>query len=326
MESAEDRASREATRWFVELQERPADRQFLRQFDAWLKSSPLNAAAWEETQQVSRLASTMPVAYGNVWQATRARRPVERPPAWLGMRGSIPRIALATAVTACLAVVVAPPLILRAKADYTTTTAQSRSVTLQDGSEIELAPDSAIAVAYTSAERRITLLSGEAFFKVVTDPARAFHVIARAVDTRVVGTRFDVSMESDGVTVAVEHGTVLVSAADASSLGQSELRAGQAIRVSPAGRHTPVPAATDAIATWRSGRLIAHSLSLREAVERLRRYWTGTIVLVGTELGDLRVTGAYDLTDPEDALRAMARTHNARVRRITPWILLVSDL
>jgi len=326
MESAEDRASREATRWFVELQERPADRQFLRQFDAWLKSSPLNAAAWEETQQVSRLASTMPAAYGNVWQATTAHQPVEQPPVRPGVRWSIPRIALATAVAACLAVFVAPPLILRAKADYTTTTAQSRSVTLQDGSEVELAPDSAISVTYTPTERRITLLSGEAFFKVVTDPARAFHVIARAVDTRVVGTRFDVLMESEGVTVAVEHGIVLVGAADAPSLGQSELRAGQAIRVNPAGQRTPVPATSDAIATWRSGQLVAHSLSLREAIERLRRYWTGTIVLVGPELGDLRVTGAYDLTDPEDALRAIARTHNARVRRITPWILVVSNI
>ena len=41
-------------------------------------------------------------------------------------------------------------------------------------------------------------------------------------------------------------------------------------------------------------------------------------------LAERRITGAYNLADPEDALRGMARVHGAKVRRVTPWLLVVS--
>jgi transmembrane sensor len=64
---------------------------------------------------------------------------------------------------------------------------------------------------------------------------------------------------------------------------------------------------------------------LREAVDQLRRYFAGTIVLASASLGDRRITGAYNLADPEDALRAIAQAHGGKVRRIAPWLLVVSE-
>jgi transmembrane sensor len=69
----------------------------------------------------------------------------------------------------------------------------------------------------------------------------------------------------------------------------------------------------------------AQNVPLREAVDQLRRYFGGTIVLASTSLGDRRITGAYNLADPEDALRAIAQAHGGTVRRITPWFLVISD-
>ncbi len=74
------------------------------------------------------------------------------------------------------------------------------------------------------------LLSGEAFFKVRPEPSRPFRVVARSVETVVVGTRFDVSMDTDGVTVSVEQGVVRVGADKTASAAHSELQAGQAVR------------------------------------------------------------------------------------------------
>ena len=78
------------------------------------------------------------------------------------------------------------------------------------------------------------------------------------------------------------------------------------------------------VAAWRDGQLVAQNVPLRAAVDELRRYYGGSILLTDSALGDRRITGAYNLADPEDALRAIAQAHGGKVRRITPWLLIVS--
>ncbi len=60
------------------------------------------------------------------------------------------------------------------------------------------------------------------------------------------------------------------------------------------------------------------------AVEQLERYFDGAIVLVGASLGERPVTGIFDLRDPEAALRTIGKALDLEVRRVTPWILIVS--
>lgn len=316
MDRAEDRASLEATRWLVALHEAPGDREVRRRFDEWRRASPLNAAAWSQTEQLTGVAATMPAAYADIWKPVVARR--RRTPArrWhLGVA--------AMALAACVALFVVPPIVQRFQADHMTVTAEVRKVVLQDGSEVTLAPDSAIAVGYEPAGRRVRLLSGEAFFDVKPDPSRPFRVLAGDVETIVVGTAFDVRLSADGVVVSVEHGVVRVG--PVSAVERDELRAGQAARVTPAGETSRQPASADMVAAWRDGQLVAQNVPLREAVDQLRRYYAGTIVLASASLGERRITGAYNLADPQDALRAIAQAHGARVRRITPWLLVVSE-
>ena len=315
MDRADDRASLEATRWLVELQEAPDDRETRRRFEAWRRASPLNAAAWSETERLSEVAATVPRTYADVWQPVVARRQMaDRRAAARSWRAGVAAMALA----ACVAFLVVPSLVQRLQADYTTATAELRKIVLQDGSAVTLAPDSAIAVSYETAGRQVRLLSGEAFFDVEPDPSRPFRVLARDVETTVVGTSFDVRLSEDGVVVSVEHGVVRVGT-------QDELRAGQAVRVTSNGEASRVAASSDTIAAWRDGQLVARNVPLREAVDQVRRYFAGSIMLASASLGDRRITGAYNLADPEDALRAIAQAHGARVRRITPWLLVVSE-
>jgi transmembrane sensor len=320
MDRAEDRASLEATRWLVELHETPNDGEVRRRFEAWLGASPLNAAAWSETERLSEVAATMPQSYAGIWKPVIARR---QPAYRLHATRSWRLGAAAMALAACVAFFVVPSLVQRLQADHATVTAELRKVVLQDGSEVTLAPDSAIAVSYQPGARQVRLLAGEAFFEVKPDAARPFRVLADAVETTVVGTSFDVRLSPDGVVVSVEHGIVRVGPASVSA--RDELRAGQAVRVTSDGRTSRQAASSDMIATWRDGQLVAQNAPLREAVDQLRRYFPGTIVLASTSLGDRRITGAYNLADPEDALRAIAQAHGGKVRRITPWLLVVSD-
>lgn len=319
MDRAEDRASLEATRWLVELHEAPDDREVRRRFEAWRRASPLNAAAWSETERLSEVAATMPRAYADVWQPVAARRRTA------GRRAAMHSWRLGAAVmalAACVAFFVVPALVQRLQADYTTATAELRKVVLQDGSEVTLAPDSAIAVSFEPAGRQVRLLSGEAFFEVMPDSSRPFRVLAGSVETTVVGTSFDVRLSVDGVVVSVEHGIVRVGSVSAPA--RDELRAGQAVRVTLDGEASLQAASVEMVAAWRDGQLVAQNVPLRDAVDQLRRYFGGSIVLASASLGERRITGAYNLADPEDALRAIAQAHGGNVRRITPWLLVVS--
>jgi transmembrane sensor len=83
-------------------------------------------------------------------------------------------------------------------------------VTLDDGSVVELNTGAKIDVQFTTAERRVRLLSGEAHFTVAKNPARPFFVDTGKVSVRAVGTAFSVALGTQQVSVLVTEGKVQV--------------------------------------------------------------------------------------------------------------------
>jgi transmembrane sensor len=101
---------------------------------------------------------------------------------------------------------------------------------------------------------------------------------------------------------------------------------GQSVKWSWRGQSTRADVPLGLVATWRQGQLILHDQMLGDAVDQFRRYYRGTIVLTDSALASKSITGAYNLGDPKEALRAMARVHGARVRQITPWMIVISSI
>lgn len=325
-----ERASNEATDWLILLQEEPGDADLRRRFDEWLKASPENESAWASTKTFSDVAALLPAARASS-EAPSVASPrggaaeLSRLRTRAGRRWAMPVLALAAA--ACLAVWAGPTMLLHLRADHVTGTAELRQIDLPDGSRVTLAPASAIAVLDDPRGRSVRLLSGEAFFQVRPDPTRPFRVTARDVEATVLGTSFDVRLGSDDVAVSVEEGIVAVAAAGEPVESGAKLVAGQFVRVASGSVTRGMIRGSDPpelVAAWRHGQLYAQETRLGDAIDQLRRYYGGTIVLTDDKLADRRVTGAYNLADPEDALRGMARVHGATVRRITPWLLIVS--
>ena len=75
---------------------------------------------------------------------------------------------------------------------------------------------------------------------------------------------------------------------------------------------------------WRSGRLIVHGARLSDVVDAVDRYHPGTITLIGRSVADRRVTGVFDLENPQKALRSLASLYRVSVRKVTPWNTIVS--
>ena len=74
---------------------------------------------------------------------------------------------------------------------------------------------------------------------------------------------------------------------------------------------------TDQIAAWRNDALIVDGMTLRDAVAILDRRLPGSVTVFG-EIGDLRVTGGFDLSEPEAVLRVLAETAGARLTGLGP--------
>jgi transmembrane sensor len=198
-------------------------------------------------------------------------------------------------------------------------------VRLADDSIVTLAPQSAIKVAYAAAgERRVRLLAGEAYFEAAPDAGRPLRVFADAVRVTVLGTAFNVARSDEGADVGVAHGIVRVDYDGAAQPVAERLKAGEFVRVSRSGGVLRGEQPASQIAAWRERRLVAQDQPLGEVVDRLRRYYFGAIVVTDAALAGQPVTGVYDLGNPAGALRGIARSQNAVVREITPWLLVVS--
>lgn len=334
-EADRDQAETEAATWLVVLSENPEDRDLRARFEAWLAAAPLHAELWARTTRAHKLAGQGTPKHREQWQpgaprpgaipiALAARTVPRRPAARQRFRSPL-RIAASIAVTAlaaCLLLLAVPAALLRLEADYLTSTAELRSVALEDGTRVHLGPESALDVAFAAGERRVRLLKGEAFFDVVPDAARPFRVAANDVVTTVLGTAFEVRLNGERTAVAVRHGQVRVTS-DAPPMSES-LVAGDWLNFSPSRGLSRGIRNREEIGDWLTGEFVTHDRPVIEVVDKLRQYYGGMIVVQDKTFAERRVTGIYDLRDPVATLRNLASSHDATVRRVSPWLLVVT--
>lgn len=207
-------------------------------------------------------------------------------------------------------------LSLRSFADHITGTGERRTVMLPDGSSVLLNAGTALTVHFGERERALRLLAGEATFTVSRDPARPFIVQAGGGRTRAVGTTFNIDIRPGETVVTVLEGVVEV-ASTASAADAVVVRADQRVRYAASGRLSgPQAVDADIETAWRRGKLIFNSRPLGDVVAEIERYRSGTIIIAGSRLRTLEVTGVFDLDDPEAILRTIEETLPVRALRL----------
>ena len=329
----QQQASREASLWMIRLQEAPHDDAVVQAFEAW-RAAPENAAAWAEHERMTKALAGVAPAHAAQWKPFLDNRDAADLPAdkqTLSLRSS-PQLsrrrmlqAGGFAAAACLVAAVAVPIMYPGlHADYRTATGQSRTLALADGSVITLAPQSAIDIAMRDGERRIHLIAGEAFFEVAPDQTRPFKVTAKNIAVTVLGTDFDVARGEKGAYVGVAHGAVRVDRNAVTAASGEYLAAGDTVHMSWAGEVSRKTRPVALIAPWRQNKLIVEDEPLSAVVDKLRRYYSGKIVVTNAHLARQPVTGVYDLSDPMRAIAGIAHSQNAKIRRVTPWIVVIS--
>jgi transmembrane sensor len=198
-----------------------------------------------------------------------------------------------------------------------TGTGEIRELHLADGSRVTLGTQCRVSLHYEPALRGVRLESGEALFRVASDPNRPFVVQAGNVRVRAVGTEFDVRRSDRGVEVTVAEGTVdvwrelashepavRVAAGSRTFITREEISAPQAL----------TGAQVERSVEWTTGTIDFNGKTLGEAAAELNRYNRRAIVIADPALAAHKIIGRFRVTDPDAFANAAAAMLDAHVR------------
>lgn len=323
-----ERIREEAAAWLLDLQS-PHCRDFDR-LNAWLEQSPVHRRVWEETRMMWQMLGSAPLHYERVsLPRDEAASSIDTPSVPQRPRRRFAnKVVVGGIVSACLclaAFLAVPRLLISLEADYLTSAGEVRTVTLEDGSTVQLAAASAIRTEFTAGRRRVTLLDGEAFFDVTHNAARPFIVNASEMEVEVLGTAFDVRIGEDHAEVGLARGSVRATISINGATSTKILVPGDLLGVdTDTGAISNEKLPADDIGAWRNGRLLVSNASINDVVAQIQRYHPAWIVIADTNFGKRRVTGVYDLSDPDRALRALVSAYGGRVRDLSSLFSVIT--
>lgn len=199
---------------------------------------------------------------------------------------------------------------LQWSADYHTAVGQRRELTLADGSHITLNTDTAIDVLFDAHQRLIRLREGEILVQTAPDIsplARPFLVSTRQSRMQALGTRFTVRELQSRTHLAVLEGAVQVDLADNRQGSPLIINAGQRTDFS-SDTFGQVTATDRYIGAWAQGMLMADKMRLADFVAELTRYRRG-FVRLDPAITDLRISGAYPISDTQRTLNMLTQTY-----------------
>ncbi|MEO6003606.1 MAG: FecR domain-containing protein [Opitutus sp.] len=187
--------------------------------------------------------------------------------------------------------------------------AHRESITLSDGTQVDLNAHTTLQVSMSKSERRVRLTSGEAFFAVHKDASRPFIIETSAGSVRVTGTTFNVRTEDAlALEVTVVEGSVQVRPGDNGTLASRPvlLGAGDRLLAGPHGVTVKqvTPSTLQDVLAWRKGGVVFDGVPLRDALNRFA-YYHGRTMTVSDAAAGLSVGGRYSLDDPNGFLKGL---------------------
>lgn len=293
----------EAFELLMRLHSEPKNVVVRRQIAQWCAKGPEYQAVWNDAMHLHALSGQL--------QATPNVAPARR----------FSRRQLLTGIAAtAAAVAIAPELLLAVQSDHHTGTGQLRTLPLSNGSQVILGPDSAISERLDGGEKQVNLLKGMAFFNIKAPQSSPFTVRQAGLEITTPDAAFEFSQDANIHQIAVQHGQLQVKRAQMAYT----LNAGQSLTLPE--HEAPLLGLRDTtqIAAWRDNALIADNDYVSAVVARLARWLPGNVLIVSSDLKKQRISGAFNLAHPRQALEAVVAPFQAEIRHLTPWLTLLS--
>lgn len=324
-----DALTEQASQWFTRLMAHDVSEAERVAFESWREADPAHADAFDRVRRTwSALGATAPSFLSGSTTLPSSRSSVSRRRIPLAIAASV-TLAIIGGTVALFFIDTAAPVAL-----VQTAKGERRTVTLGDGSTVQLNTGTRLRVSVTGAgSRHVELVSGEAFFDVAHDASRPFEVIAGGRAVRVTGTQFDVAYIDAQAEVAVLQGQVEVGA-ERGFLGRLigadrgervVLKPGQMVAYKPNAPMLPISQSGVAKAVaWREGHIVFERAPLTEVVRQLDRYFEGEIVLDDRahKAAKLFVTLVLPVDDRQKTLELLETVLPIHIERNGPTAIL----
>jgi transmembrane sensor len=308
------RIEQEAAEWALCLGEGELDADEAREFDAWLQADPRHGATLRRMQGVISQVQALREQRGPVGAGLRAGAQVSA--SGSGARRTLLGLALAISLLGTLSLSGGAPRDWLA--DLHTAPAEWRSQTLEDGSQLTLAGNSAVDVEFSTGERRIRLLHGQVLVDVSHDPTRPFVIQTDEGSFKALGTRFVVSQGHARSELTMLESRVEARAAVSGD--QLVVGPGERAWVARDGLG-PLPAIEPARVdrAWQHHQLVADGVPLDQVLDALAEQRRGVLRFDRQAMQAIRVSAVLPLDDSERALRLLAEALPIRIGGVGRW-------
>jgi transmembrane sensor len=307
-----DKNSREiqarAAAWIEERESDGWSRK--KELDAWIAESPAHLVAFLRAETVWKDADRLRALFSREPMRPNVGRPSRKP--------NFPKIAAAFAI-ASLAGAGTFALLQGQKAQtYSTTIGGRETLTLDDGSQIELNTNTTVRVAYEEGRRNVWLDKGEAYFSVVHDATRPFTVTLGDRRVTDLGTKFFIRRDNDRIRVALVEGKARFDATlDPTPSQQTVLTPGDIVTatVETVSLKREQPHSLSNQLGWRRGMLVFDHATLAQVASEYNRYNRTKLVIASPQARSLTISGTLPATDLSAFARLATRFFNLRVEQ-----------
>jgi transmembrane sensor len=336
-----EQVKHEAGAWLARLDKPPLSEIEREQLRRWLATSKFHEEYlhrltdnWNRMDALSELAPLFPLKaeesdYQPGWQ---------RFSGWIAVSAMAAMVLLAVGLNDFQAPgqVPAPKV---STTTFKTAVGEIVNVELPDGSSVKLNTNSLMEVDFDDHLRTVTLLRGEANFKVASNPLIPFVVQSGTGTVWAVGTQFNVRLLSSAVDVTVTEGLVKVIAGmdmgpeqgaandvHESAERQVMVQAGQSVRYNQVIETPEIHIQEELVQklAWQQGSLIFRGESLQEAIAEISRYTEQQLVIVDPAINNIPIGGLFKTDDIEGLIVALNRNFNIRSEQISPNLIHLS--
>jgi transmembrane sensor len=203
---------------------------------------------------------------------------------------------------------------------YQTSVGDRETLSLGDGSQIELNTDTSLRVAHDLPNRQVWLDKGEAYFQIRHDARHPFVVVAGVNRITDLGTRFVLRRYPDHLEVALVEGGIRLDAMERGSKAHVAILKPGDVATVGAGSISVVRASQQNLADelgWRRGVLTFRYTTLARAADEFNRYNRTQIVISDPHVARMTVYGAFAANDAvgfADAVQNEFKLHIANLR------------
>ena len=207
------------------------------------------------------------------------------------------------------------PIVASTQVAYASAVGEVKDIALPDGSRMTLDADSTAIGRFGAAGRSVELTRGRAFFAVVHNASRPFTVLAgdrRLVD---VGTRFDVNLGAQTLTVTLLDGRLAVGPAGQTTVTTTLEPGQQLVRTQVQDQIQAIGAGTTDAAAWRTGVIVFDNQPLADAAAVMNRYSKDQIVIHDPAVAAMRVSGQFHAGRSEGFAETLTELYGLHARR-----------